>query len=241
MLYLHNEHIHSCYLVVHQMIERYALYEIDKLRDHFSLANGVPKGVKQRYNIVPTQSVPVVLKRDDSVAMELMQWGFVPQNARDTNSVFRYKTFVVRSEDIFKKTMWEKSIRTQRCLVPVNGFYVWTQTPEGKIPHFVQVVDQPLTALAGTYSSWTNNEGVTTGMVSIVTAPADHKSRQLADRLPVIARPDQYDTWLDPTVRDMASIYDIMRAPAHETLHAIRVGDNINSKKIDVAALIVGV
>ena len=220
------------------MIERFAIYEIDKLRDHFDLTVGVPKGVKQRYNIVPAQTIPVVLSKDGDIAMELMQWGFVPQNARDTSSIFRYKTFVVRSEDIFKKTMWEKSVRTQRCLVPANGFYVWTQTPDGKIPHFIQIVDQPLIALAGVYSSWTNSEGAAMGMVSIVTAPADYKSRPLTDRLPVVVQTDQYASWLDPNVQDMASLYDVMRAPAHDALQAVRVGDDIYSKKIDSPTLL---
>lgn len=220
------------------MIERYALYDIDKLRDHFELADGVPKGVKQRYNIVPAQTVPVVVSRDGNTTMELMQWGFVSQNARDTNSIFRYKTFVVRSEDIFKKTMWEKSVRTQRCLVPANGFYVWTKTADGKIPSFVQIAEQPLVAFAGVYSSWTSSEGVTTGMVSIVTAPSEYKTRPLTDRLPVVVRPDQYATWLDPSVSDMAQLYDVMRAPAHAALAPTQVGDDIYSKKIDTPDLI---
>ena len=103
------------------MIERLALYDIDKLRDRFTLADGVPKGVKKRYNIVPSQLIPVIVKRDDANVIERMQWGFVPQNAKDTNPIFRYKTHTVKSEDVFKKSMWEKAIRTQRCLIPANS------------------------------------------------------------------------------------------------------------------------
>lgn len=220
------------------MIERYALYDIDKLRDHFGLKDGVPKGVKKRYNIIPAQHVPVVLSRGSVSTMELMQWGFVSQGAKDTNSIFRYKTFAVRSEDVFKKTMWEKSIRSQRCLVPANGFYAWPQTPNGKVPHYIQATASPLIALAGIYSSWTDGDGNETGMVSIVTTPADHKTRQYTDRVPVIVPSEQQETWLDPSIHDATSLYDIMRTTPYDSLSIIHVGEGIFSKKLDTADLI---
>lgn len=220
------------------MIERYALYDIDKLRDQFALAQGVPRGVKKHYNITPSQRIPVVVSREGQIAMELMQWGFVPQNARDINSIFRYKTFTVRSEDVFKKTMWEKSIRSQRCLIPANGFYVWTQTSEARVPYYVQVSARPLVAFAGVYSSWTDGQGVESGMASIITVPADEETRKFTDRLPVIVHPQQEEAWLDPTIGDMASLYDVMRTTSHKSLSVARVSEAIYSKKVDTAALI---
>lgn len=220
------------------MIERYALYEIDKLRDQFNLAAGVPKGVKKRYNIVPVQNVPVIFTKNGVSVMEQMQWGFVSQNAPDTNSIFRYKTFAVRSEDTFKKTMWEKSIRSQRCLIPANGFYVWAHTPEGKQPYFAQVNDRSLVALAGVYSSWTNSEGVESGMAAIVTVPGDEATQDFTDYLPAIVHPNQESMWLDPTVSDMASLYDVMRTTSFNSLTFTQVSDEIYSKKTDKPALI---
>lgn len=220
------------------MIERYALYEIDKLRDQFGLTDGVPKGVKKRYNIQPAQTVPVILQRDGNRVMELMQWGFVPQNAKDTNSIFRYKTFIARSEDIFKTVMWERSISTRRCLVPINGFYIFSKTADAKVPYFVQIKDQPLATLAGIYSSWTSGEGVESGMVSIVTVPANAEANKFTDRLPVIVQPGQQDTWLNPEIDDVGSLYDIMRMAPHDSLTFQRVGDDIFSKKTDMPRLI---
>lgn len=220
------------------MIERYALYDIALLRDRFTLPAGVPKGVKQRYNIVPAQVLPVVVQRDGARVLELMQWGFVPQNAKDTTSLFRYKTFNVRSEDIFKKKTWEKSVRTQRCLVPANGFYVWQAANGGKVPYYVQSKDQPLAALAGVYSSWTDSDGTVHGMFSIVTVPPNKETRPVTDRLPVIVQPHEEDTWLDPSIGDMVSLYDIMRTTPHDTLTVAEVSDAVYSKKIDSPSLI---
>ena len=215
------------------MIERYALYDIAKLRDRFNLAAGVPKGVKPHYNIQPAQLVPVILQRDGARVMELMQWGFVPQNAKDTNSIFRYKTFVARSEDVFKTVMWERSVNTRRCLVPFNGFYIWHKTAGDKTPYYVQVKDEPLAALAGIYSSWTNSNGVESGMVSIVTVPASAQASGLTDRLPVIVPTNQHDAWLNTESDDTSSLYDIMRIARHDSLTIHRVSDAIFSKKLD--------
>lgn len=215
------------------MIERIALYDIDKLRDQFGLEEGVPKGVKKRYNVLPAQSIPVVLQRDGARVMELMQWGFVPQNAKDTNSIFRYKTFVARSEDIFETVMWMRSVSTQRCLVPVNGFYIFSKTADANIPYFVQAKDRPLASLAGIYSSWTNSDGVESGMVSIVTVPANAEASKLTDRMPVVVQPAQEDMWLSPEQDNLGSLYDIMRIAPHESLTMHRVGDGIFSKKLD--------
>lgn len=220
------------------MIERYALYDIDKLRDLYSLTNGVPKGVKPHYNIQPARQVPVVLRRGDDTVLELMQWGFVPQNAKDTNSIFRYKTHAVRSEDVFKKVMWERAIRSQRCLVPINGFYVFTAIEGGKTPYFVEVKNQPVAALAGIYSSWTDPEGAEHSMVSIVTVPANEETEELTDRLPVIVQPHQQAGWLDPANDQFSGLYDVMRVPADGSLTVSQVGEGIFSKKSDTSNLI---
>ncbi len=220
------------------MIERYALYETALLRDTFHLTQGLPKGIKPRYNIAPSQQTPVVVQHGDEIVTEQMQWGFVSQNAKDTNSIFRYKTYNIRSEDIFKKVSWDKAVRTQRCLVPVNGFYVWSKTTNGKQPYFVQAKDRPLIALAGVYSSWTDGEGVSQGMFSIVTVPPNKETRPISDRLPVIIQPHEEKTWLDPTISDMVSLYDIMRTTPHDTLSIRQVGEAVNSVKIDTPSLL---
>lgn len=220
------------------MIERYALYEIDKLRDRFDLPGGVPKGVKMRYNVQPAQSVPVILQRDGTRMMKLMQWGFVPQNAKDTNSIFRYKTFVARTEDVFNTVMWDRSISSRRCLVPVNGFYIWSKTADAKVPYYIQVKDRPLVALAGIYSSWTNSDGVELDMVSIITTRANADVDSLTERLPVIIQQDMEDIWLNAEVGDVSSLYEVMRVAPDGTLISHQVSDAIFSKKTDKPELI---
>lgn len=221
------------------MIERFALYSIDKLRDQFGLTRGVPKGVKINYNVQPTQRIPVIVQRGDAREMELMLWGFVPRNAKDTNSVFRYKTHQARSEDVFSKPTWQGAVRSQRCLIPANGFYEWRQSSDGKHAFYLHPTDQPLFAFAGIYSEWTDPQGTDHGICALITTASDSGSDQIPSRLPVIVQPDEQATWLDPTVDDTQILIRIMRPLEPQELTVTRVSDTIGSTKQSSPELIV--
>lgn len=220
------------------MSSRYALYEIDKLRDRFALASGVPKGVKPHYNISPVQSVPVVVSRDGKNEMERMKWGFISKGAPDTNSVFRYKTFNTRSESIFDKPAQRTAIRMSRCLIPANGFYEWKKTSDGKQPFYITPHDQPLFAFAGIYSSWTDPEGKEWATCSIITVGSDVEDDTAPSRLPIIIRPNDEADWLNPEINDVGVLYRFMTPYPADQLDIIEVGDAINSTKIDTPKLI---
>jgi putative SOS response-associated peptidase YedK len=220
------------------MSSRYALYSIDMLRDRFAPASGVPKGVKPHYNISPASLVPVIVSRDGVNHIEMMKWGFIPASAKDTNSIFRYKTFNARSEGIFDKPTWQTAIRTQRCLVPADGFYEWKTTSGAKNPFYIQPADRHLFAFAGVYGSWTDPAGTVWGMCSIITTNSATESDMMPSRLPVIVHPDDEADWLNPAIGDINSLYKIMRPYEHDQLTIMRVGDAVNSTKPNVPSLI---
>lgn len=220
------------------MSDRYALYEIDKLRDRFALPAGVPSGVKPSYNISPTQTMPVIVSIDGVPTMQHMKWGFVPANAKDLNSVFRYKTHRANSEGIFSKPTWADAIRTQRCLIPANGFYEWKKVPGEKRAFYITPTDQPLFALAGLYGHWTDPEGKEWGVCAIITTATGSETEMLPSRLPVIVDPADEADWLNPEISDISTLYKIMRPYDPEQLTITRVGDEINSLKASGSHLI---
>lgn len=220
------------------MTTRYTLFEIENLSKRFEVADGVPKGTKRQYNISPTTNAPVVLIQDGKRVIEQRVWGLIPQNAKDTSSVFRYKTFAARSEVIFKKPSLAKAIRTQRCLVPANGFYEWRFSGGEKVPYFVQLSGRPLFAMAGIYSSWTDPEGKECGTYSVVTIDSHSSSSHTRIPRPVILSSDEEAAWLDLAVSDMTALYGMMRPYTDDALTFIRVSDQIDSTKPDSPDLI---
>ena len=220
------------------MTSKYALYEIDKISKRFAPDSGVPKGVKPHYNINPAQTVAVIVNRGGVNVIEKMIWGFIPAGAKDTNSIFRYKTQIARSEAVFDKPTWSRAIREQRCLIPANGYFEFKTLETGKKPFYIRPTDQTLFAFAGIYGSWTDSDGVTHGMCAIITTASETDSDMIPSRLPIIVQPDEESTWLNPAIGDMNSIYQIMRPYDASKLTIIPVSDDVNSAKIDAGYLI---
>ena len=220
------------------MSSQYALYEINKISARFAPEAGVPKGVKPRYNINPAQSVVVIVNRDGVRQIESMKWGFIPAGAKDTNSIFRYKTFNARAEDILNKPTWSKAIRTQRCLIPANGFYEFKTTKTGKSPFYIYLPDQSIFAFAGVYGVWTDADGVDWGMCSIITTNTDTNDDMSPSRLPVIVRPEDEADWLNSEISDVSSILKVMKLYDLTKIKIIPVSDDVKSSKIDKPYLI---
>lgn len=201
----------------------------------------MPKGLKKRYNIAPGQMSPVIVEHGRKQQIQMMKWGFIPQLAKNANSIFRYKTFNARSEDVFGKSTWREAIRTRRCLVPSNGFYEWAVTADGKRPYFIQPKDQSLFSFAGVYSSWTDPDGVEWGTYSIVTTTPNKEIRTIHKRMPVILHPNDEALWLDPSITDAGILYDYMRPYPNDMLSLTEVGPEVNSAKVDNARLMAAV
>jgi putative SOS response-associated peptidase YedK len=220
------------------MCGRYALFQIEQLRERFRIANNLPGDSKKRYNIGPSQIEPVVVDRNGASELTLMKWGFIPRWAKDTRSVFRYKTFNARSEGIFDKNIWKNAIRFSRCLVPANGFYEWMDSPEGKQPFFIRPKDQTLFAFAGVYGAWQDPEGRDWGTYSIITTEPNKDIEPIHNRMPLILHPDDESTWLDPSMDDANILYDIMRPYPDGGLLIDKVSRDVNTLKVDDARLI---
>lgn len=220
------------------MTSRYVLYDTAQLRDRFAPESGTPRGVKPRYNISPAARVPVIVSRDGKPAIEQMIWGFVPAGAKDTNSIFRYKTFAAKSEKILETHTYRTAVRTQRCLIPANGFYEWKNTTGGKKPFYISPRAGGLFAMAGIYSEWTDPEGTTHGICAVITIDSETDNDMIPSRLPVIVDRADEAAWLDPEVSDLSTLFQIMRPYDVEKLDIIPVSDAVNSPKPDTPELI---
>lgn len=220
------------------MTERYTLYDIATLSDHYKLPDGLPKGVKQSYNRRPGAMHPVALLRDGVRKVELMLWGLLPDHAKDINSIFRFKTYNVRSELIFDKPSTSTAIRSQRCLVPVDGFYEWKKVAGTTQAHYVARADKQTFSLAGIYSSWQTPEGTLQHTFSIITCESNDDLADITDRMPILVHPDDETTWLNPEVYDTNTLYDIMRPCPNGVLRVTPIDPTIATTKTDTATLI---
>ena len=198
------------------MCGRYSLTTpSEAMRRLFGFANPLPN-LPPRYNIAPTQSVPIVrlARRKEGGGVgerELVQvrWGLIPFWAKDVS--IGAKTINARAESLAEKPAFREAFKSRRCLVPADGFYEWKASPGGKRPYRIGLKggkgeNLPLFAFAGLWERWEKaSDGVPIESCTIVTTDANELLRPIHERMPVILDPADYAKWLDPvTPRGMA-------------------------------------
>jgi putative SOS response-associated peptidase YedK len=181
------------------MCGRFALdAEVDELIEEFVLTHNRFPDWAPRFNIAPTQSIPIVLERTPGVReLGPARWSLVPSWSQELT--LKYPTFNARSETAHSKPTFRGSVKHHRCLIPATGYYEWAVVSGTKVPHFIYSTTTPLLALAGLYSWWSDPETqITHATATILTREATGVVRDIHDRMPLLVSRDTYSTWLNP-------------------------------------------
>lgn len=160
----------------------------------------VPDQLPARYNIAPTQPVPVV-PNNGANRLEYFQWGLIPFWAKDPK--IGNKMINARAETIAEKPAYRSSLASKRCLVLADGFYEWRKTPgqKTKTPYFISFKSGAPFAFAGLWDFWRNGDGSEVPSCTIITTDANELVRELHDRMPVILQSENVMKWIDPVKR----------------------------------------
>ena len=107
-----------------------------------------------RYNIAPSQELPVVINDDGGRAkVATMRWGLVP--FWDKSEKPKIAPINAWSEDAFAKPMFRQSIQKRRALIPADGFYVEAPPGDRKQPFDICLKDGRPFFFAGIYEEAT--------------------------------------------------------------------------------------
>jgi putative SOS response-associated peptidase YedK len=193
-----------------------------------------------RYNVAPTQPIPIVRLVDGKRSFTLMRWGLLPSWVKDP------KTFPLlinaRGESVLDKPAFRNAVRRRRCLIPTDGFYEW-QAGTPKRPYFVRAQrgpdgSAPPLAFAGLWETWTGPNGEEIDTAAIITTTANRTLAAIHERMPVFVPPQAFDLWLD-CANVEADVAAALIVPASETLlEAYEISTAVNRVANDSAALI---
>ena len=210
------------------MCARYSLTLGDQsLAEVFDLAD-VPH-VDPRWNVAPTQTVPVVVEGPRGVRrLEPMRWGLVPSWADDPSIGSRMVN--ARAETAATKPSFRAAVRSRRCLVPADGFYEWTVAGGVKQPIHVRRTDRAVFAFAGLWEVWTKG-AVPLETFTILTTEPNDVLRPVHDRMPVILDRGDFARWLDPEIRDPSVVQDLLRPCAGAGWEAVPVSRFVNDPR----------
>jgi putative SOS response-associated peptidase YedK len=181
-----------------------------------------------RYNIAPTQSVPVIRQNPEEPRRELslLRWGLIPSWAKDPSG--STQMINARSETAATKPAFRDALTNRRCLIPADGFYEWQRRGEAKQPYCFEVNGGELFAFAGLWDRWRDPSGQWLKSCSILTTTPNAVASSVHDRMPVILDPDCYDLWLDPGMHDMPAISDMLKAYDDQMMRCYPISKRIN-------------
>ena len=121
-----------------------------------------------------------------------MNWGW----KRDWDKgkrLFNSRRVSAKGQPIWDSKVWGESIRTCRCVIPVNAFYEWDENqPRGKRDRYRIEGTQSAMLLGGIYEI--NSDGEM--FMSICTTDPNKKMAKIHHRMPVIVDSKDIEEWL---------------------------------------------
>jgi putative SOS response-associated peptidase YedK len=215
------------------MCGRYRLTAKERyIRDHFGLDED-PTWTA-RYNIAPTQPVAVIRQdaKEPNRSFGLLRWGLIPYWAKDASIGF--KTINAMSETAAEKPAFRDAIRKRRCLIISDGFFEWKKLgPKEKQPYNIGMIDDSVFAFAGLWERWRDPAGEAIETCSVLTTRPNALVAEVHDRMPAILKPEDYDLWLDPGMRDVAVVTECLKPFDPKLMKKYPVSTRVNRTEND--------
>ncbi|KAI8841943.1 hypothetical protein BJ741DRAFT_529262 [Chytriomyces cf. hyalinus JEL632] len=188
---------------------------------------------RKSFNNGPMRRMPVLTagrsnKADSATRfLTLMQWGIFTDAA--------HKRLTINARDDTLKSngfgLWNSLKNTQRCLIPVQGYFEWLDSAGDKEPHFITLpsftlpksfssdssepdmnLNSSIMWLAGLYQTPAQDSLLKVPAFVIATIASKGSNIEwLHDRMPVIFNTDEdRDAWLDPDI-PFSSVSHLMK------------------------------
>jgi putative SOS response-associated peptidase YedK len=189
-----------------------------------------------RYNVAPTQPVPVVRIEEGERRFSLVRWGLIPGWVKDPKG---FSLLInARGESVNDKPAFRNAMKRRRCLFPADGFYEWKE--EGgrrRAFHARPVAGGPI-AFAGLWETWTGPNGEEMETAAIVTTEANRTMGQVHHRAPVIVPPEGFDFWLDCRNVDELAAAALLTPAPENLMEVYEISPAVNKVANDSAELL---
>jgi putative SOS response-associated peptidase YedK len=185
-----------------------------------------------RYNIAPSQIIPVIWRDGNSRVMEGIKWGLIPPWAKSPGTI--QPIINARAESLAEKPTFRRPLTRQRCLIPADGFYEWTAGTAGKRqPIHFRLRTQELFAFAGLWDQGRDQEGAATRMCTLITVPPNDLVASVHNRMPAILRVEHESLWLDPELQSPSALIELLKPYPAELMESFPVSPRLNSPRAD--------
>jgi putative SOS response-associated peptidase YedK len=189
-----------------------------------------------RWNIAPTQPVPIVRLDQGQRRFALVRWGLIPSWVKDPKQFSL--VFNARAEAVNDRPAFQNAMKRRRCLFPADGFYEWKKEGDRSRPYFVRRRDKTPFAFAGLWESWMGPNGEEVESATIITTNANRLLRAIHERMPVIVAPEAFELWLDTANVDAVTAAALLAPAPEDLLEAYEISTAVNRVANDSAELI---
>ncbi len=177
-----------------------ASFQYRELKALWNLRGDLPE-FGPRYNIAPSQEVPVIMRSGSRNEIKPMRWGLVPSWAQDPS--VGQRMINARSETLLEKPSFKQLVARRRCLVPADGFYEWRREGNHKVPMWIHLKSREPFTFAGLWDCWLDRDsGSQLHTFTIITTRANALLRSIHDRMPVIYDKEMGRQWLEESFGD---------------------------------------
>ena len=217
------------------MCGRYTLTSPEDIAARFGLGALTETHIEPRFNVAPSQGVPVIVGREHGPGLATMRWGFQPAWMRGDGQ--RPPPINARGESLLERPMFRGAVAHGRCLIPADGFYEWKVVSgrKTKQPMYIRLKGGELFAFAGLYVQGPNDVGET---CVIVTTAANDVLSSIHERMPVILDRDVEMRWLDPDLENGPAALAYLQPVPPERFEAFPVSSLVSSPRNDGPELI---
>ncbi|ANE47629.1 hypothetical protein SY83_16560 [Paenibacillus swuensis] len=203
------------------MCERYSLTaELEQITNRYGI-HKTECTHAMRYNISPTQEVPVIAQHKSTRYMNEFRWGLYPFWAKDSINADCRK--------IHDKPIFERLLKKQRCLIPSTGFYAWSDQGKVKQPLRVVLRNREVFVFAGLYDVWLTPQKEEVRTCTILTTKPNAVVSAYGDRMPVMMQDKDIDAWLDPTFTNTAALEWMLQPTGEHLMEAYPVTTLVNN------------
>jgi putative SOS response-associated peptidase YedK len=191
-----------------------------------------------RFNVAAQQYVPAIRWHDGQSEAVMMRWGLIPSWAEGAPT--GVPPVIADIDELQTSTVYRTPwLNSQRCILPVAGFYMWSLTSaKYRQPYFVRLLERSIFGLAAIWDRSVNEDDDVIESCAVVCVPANELITSISSSarlMPAILRRRDYQNWLNGTPVVAKSALWPYRPSG---MQAFAVSPRINSTAADDSDLI---
>jgi putative SOS response-associated peptidase YedK len=192
---------------------------IEDLKEVFNLTE-ISEFWNPSYNIAPTHSI-LTIKAGEATAA-LNNWGI--------NRVIDHKNSIIiniRKETLTEKSTFTSLFKTNRCIIPMDGFFEWKKEGNSSLPYYFKMADSHAAAFAGLWNFRRMGDRIIEEC-AIITCPANGLVGNVHSRMPVIFDKHAQAVWLSG-LTFQNDLLNLLQGYAAEKMVGYLVAPQVNS------------